>query len=120
MLANQLSQVCKVLNISQEDTDKIEVVTILFDVIESALALRIGEETVPKVLHWLVNEVVVKRYQLLGAEHLQSEGIDVISSTYKRGDIFGEYTQYIDAYIDNVQAKTEEGKLVSKRKLRML
>ena len=120
MLANQLTSVSRILGISDDDAEKVEILTILFEMVESAVCLRIAEATVPKALEWLVNEVVIKRYQLLGAEHLQSEGIDVISSTYKAGGILDEYTQYLDDYISNIQAKTEEGVLTSKRKLRML
>ena len=120
MLANQLSNVLTILGINQEDEKKVEVVTLLFNMVESAISLRVGEPQVPKALEWLSNEIVIRRYQLLGAEHLQSETIDVIASTFKRGDILAEYTEYIDSYINNIQAKSEEGKIVSKKRLRML
>lgn len=120
MLANQLSNVLTILGISQEDEKKVEVVTLLFNMVEDAISLRVGEPQVPKALEWLSSEIVIRRYQLLGAEHLQSETIDVIGTTFKRGDILAEYTEYIDSYINNIQAKSEEGKIVSKKRLRML
>lgn len=108
------------LAISTDDQEKTDILTIIFEIVEGALLLKIGEEVVPTMLHWLVNEVVIRRYQMLGSEHLLSEGIDVISSTFKRGDLFDDYLDYIYNYINNVQAKTESGKLVSNKKLRML
>lgn len=120
MLANQLNAVAMILGIDKKDGEKIEVLTLLFDMVESAICLRIGENKVPKALEWLTDEIVIRRFQLIGAEHLQSETIDVIASTFKRGDFLKEYEAYIQSYIDNVQAKTEEGKLVSNKRLRML
>ena len=120
MLANQLETVLKIMNISQDDSEKVEVVTLMFGMVESAICLRVGEPQVPKALEWLTNEIVIRRYQTIGVEHLQSETIDVIASTFKRGDILSEYEDYIQSYIDNVQANSEEGKKVSNKKLRML
>lgn len=120
MLANQLNTVTKILGISQGDSEKVEIVTLLFGMVEGAISLRIGEPQVPKALEWLTNEIVIRRYQMIGTEHLQSETIDVIASTFKRGDILGEYESYIQSYIDNVQANSEEGKIASNKKLRML
>lgn len=120
MLANQLNTVTTILGISQDDETKVEIITLLFNMVEGAICLRVGEPQVPKALEWLTNEIVIRRYQLLGAEHLQSETIDVIASTFKRGDILAEYTEYIDSYINNIQAKTEDGKQVSGKRLRML
>ena len=120
MLANQLTTVLTILGINQDDEKKTEILTLLFGMVESAICLRVGEPQVPKALEWLTNEIVIRRYQIIGAEHLQSETIDVIASTFKRGDILSEYEGYIQSYIDNVQANSEEGKIVSNKKLRML
>lgn len=120
MLANQLNTVTTILGIDKEDVDKLEVISLIFNMVEGALCLRIGETEVPKALEWLVDEVVIKRYQLLGAEHLLSETIDVIANSFKRGNLLEEYDDFIQNYIDNIQAKTEEGKLVSNKRLRML
>ena len=120
MLANQLDSVCKILSVSEEDTKAVEVLTILFEHIGNAVMLRIGETQIPKMLEWLVNEVVVKRYQQIGTEHLLSEAIDVLSSTFKRGDMLEEYEPYLTYYIENIQAKSEDGKQIALRKLRML
>ena len=120
MLEKQFNDVCKVLGIADSDESAISILQITFEYIESAVCLRIGESSVPKALEWLVSEVVIKRYQLIGAEHLLSESIDVIASTFKRGDILDDYEDYLQSYIDNIQAKSESGKIASKRKLRML
>lgn len=108
MLANQLDSVCKILDISIDDVDSTDVLTILFAHAENALMLLIGEHQVPKQLEWIINEVVVKRYQQLGAEHLQSESIDSISNTFVQGDLLSDYLPYINAYIaNNAEEKPE-------------
>ena len=89
--------------------------------VESAICIKIGERVVPSMLNWLTNEVVIKRYQLLGAEHLQSEGIDVISSTFKTGDLLEEYQDYLDDYISNFQVEeSADGVKKSKKVARLL
>lgn len=120
MLDIQLNNVLTILDIEKSDRKKIEVVQLLFGMVEGAICLRIGEPIVPPALHWLTNEVVIKRYQLLGMEHLQSETIDVITNSIKRGNILDEYEDDIQSYIDNVQANLEEGKKVLGKRARML
>ena len=120
MLANQLDKVCTILNVSRDDVKIVDVLTVLFEHVENAVCLRVGEPQVPKMLEWLVNEVVIKRYQQIGTEHLLSEAIDVLSSTFKRGDMLEEYEAYLVYYIENIQAKSEDGKQIALRKLRML
>lgn len=120
MLDTQLNSVLTILDISKNDHKKVEVIQLLFNMVEGAICLRIGEPQVPKALEWLANEVVIKRYQLLGAEHLQSETIDVIANSFKRGDLLSEYEDYIDSYINNIQSKTEDGIQVRGKRARML
>ena len=100
MTDNQLNVVMKVLGIDQNSAKDVEIINLLFGMVDDAICLRIGVEEVPEKLQWIANEVVIKRFQLIGAEHLEQEGIDVLSSTYRNPSaLLAEYDSYFSNYI---------------------
>ena len=100
MTEMQLNAVCKILGIDQTNANDVEIINLLFGMFENAVCLKIGGKEVPEELEWIVNECVIKRFQLIGAEHLESEGIDVLSSAYRNPSILlDEYDSYFSAYI---------------------
>lgn len=123
MNANQLSNVLTLLSIDGSDTEKIKVIEILFGIVESAICVKVGAKEVPKLLEWMATEVVVKRYQLIGAEHLEAESIDVISSTFKSGDFLEEYEDFIEDYLSKFDAEgepVEDPTITGEHKMRVL
>lgn len=100
MTDQQLNAVYKILGIDQNNSNDVEIINLLFGIVEDAVMLRVGTEEVPKQLHWIVNEVVIKRFQLMGAEHLVQESIDVLSSTYRNpSELLMEYDSYFSNYL---------------------
>ena len=115
MTESQLNTVIKILGVDQNSASDVEIINLLFAMVDDAICLRVGVETVPEKLQWIANEIVIKRFQLIGAEHLESEGIDVLSSTYRNpSTILDEYSayfaNYIALYIDNEQTTTKVNK----------
>lgn len=116
MVIEQLQTVLKILGINDSNETEVEIITSLFNMVESAICLYVGDDTVSPKLNWITNEVVIQRYQLIGAEHLESEGIDVLSSTYRSpSELLVNYVDFLDSYVN-----TKETNKASSKKARLL
>lgn len=96
-----VTTILELLEIEYTDNEEIRKVEIVHSIVEDAIRLYINEPSIPAQLEWIVTELTIKRYHLLEAEHLSGEGADVISYSYKDGNILEEYTDLLDTYIDN-------------------
>lgn len=76
-----------------------------------AILLLIKEEVLPDSLAYIAVETTIARYNRLGSEGLQSEGIDVISQTFIE-DLMAPYQAQLNNYV------SEKNKTASR--LRML
>ena len=63
-----------------------------------AIQLLIKEDVVPDSLAYIAVETTIARYNRLGSEGLQSEGIDVISQTFIE-DLMTPYQAQISNYV---------------------
>ena len=63
-----------------------------------AIQLLIKEDVVPDSLAYIAVETTIARYNRLGSEGLQSEGIDVISQTFIE-DLMTPYQTQISGYL---------------------
>ena len=99
MEQTQLNTTLKILGVASDNQTEVEIIQLLFEMVESAICVYIGETVVPDNLKWITNEVVIQRYQLIGAEHLEAEGIDVLSSTYRSpSELLENYFLFLDSY----------------------
>ena len=116
MNQNQINAVLNILGVATDDLNEVNIIQYLFQMVESAICLYVDEESVPDKLAFIVNEVVIQRYQLIGAEHLESEGIDVLSSTYRNpSELLANYFHYLDSYLN-----TKKSHKTSNKKARLL
>ena len=91
--------------------DKDSLLEVLIQNQTEALLAVIGETVLPDSLMYIVVETVIARYNRLGSEGLQSEGIDVISQTFIE-DLMAPYQAQISGYLSTKNKTTA--------KLRML
>lgn len=120
MTENQLNAVLKILSIDSTDGTQVEIINLLFGMFEDAVCLKVGTNEVPRMLEWIVNECVIKRYQLIGAEHLETEGIDVLSSTYRNpAELLDEYDSFFKNYL-KLYANEDNDDLSDNHKCRLL
>lgn len=90
-----LSEIKLVLGIKEEALD--ELLSILIDQSRSRLKILLGAEEVPEDLEYIINEVVIKRYNKIGSEGTSSHSIDGESLTYESND-FASYLDEIQAW----------------------
>lgn len=116
MEQTQLNTTLKILGVANDNQTEVEIIQLLFEMVESAICVYIGETVVPDNLKWITNEVVIQRYQLIGAEHLEAEGIDVLSSTYRSpSELLENYFLFLDSYNN-----TKDSNEASSKKARLL
>ena len=70
---------------------------------QNAVRLYINAPIVPDELNFIVEEMAIKRFRMVGSEHLNSETIGNVSFSYSEG--LAEYRTFLD------QHKTKSGKL---------
>ena len=91
-----LATVKTLLGVSDQDA----VINAIIDLNTKALLNRIGVNELPAELEYIVIETTVSRFNRLGSEGLQSEGIDVIKQTFTE-DIFSPYEKDIHEFKKN-------------------
>ena len=86
-------------------TDRDSLLNLLIGTISSRLCLLIGQNTVPDVLEYIVEEVTVRRYNQLSSEGFRNHSIEG-ESIEIRDNIFEEYKDDIKAWLS---AQEESG-----------
>lgn len=80
-----------------EDNEKDSVLLAIIGIQTNAILNEIGAEELPIQLEYIVTETAIKRFQLIGTEHLKSEGIDVISQNFIT-DLLEPYTKTLKTF----------------------
>ena len=112
-----LDKLTILLDIQNKDKEITKLELILDDVTAQIL-LYINEPVIPAQLEWVLVNATKKAYNMLNSEHLVSEGVDVISSSFKQGDLLDEFKEYLDLYIASY--KDKDDKKASLKKVRIL
>ena len=77
----------KVLLSLADDNSQDEILEILFDNAINTIMLYLGVETMPQQLLFIAEQMTVVKYRRLGAEGIDTEKIDVLSTKYIEDDI---------------------------------
>ena len=80
------------------DEAVISVIENCVDVATSRLLIRIGAETVPEQLGYIVREVAVRRYNRIGSEGVSSHTVEGESMSWNEDD-FAAFESDINAYL---------------------
>ena len=99
MIENLLNK----LGLTQPSIDEIQKITLFLNDAQNAVRLYINSPIVPDELNFIVEEMAIKRYRMVGSEHLNSETIGNVSFSYSEG--LTEYKTFLD------QHKIKSGKL---------
>lgn len=91
--------VARMLGLSDTtDNAVIDVINDCVDVATSRLLIRIGAETVPEQLGYIVREVAIKRYNRIGSEGVSSHTVEGESMSWNEDD-FEPFEADINAYL---------------------
>lgn len=108
MADTQISKIKRRLGISDETQDEL-----LKDLIDDAqshfMAITGAEEVLPKY-NFIVNDVVVLRYNRRGSEGMESESVDGYSVKYETDD-FKKYQWILDRDFGEQSSSREKGKV---------
>ena len=107
-----ISKILTMLGIDIEEEVKVEQIVIVVGIVEEALLNMIGEEDIPKQLQWIVTEVSIQRYQMIGSESVDSENVGSVSFTYKDiTKLLSNYKEYIDNYVAAKNPKVDSKRM---------
>ena len=94
--------VARMLGLSNvDDSAVIDVINDCVDVAASRLLIRIGADTVPEQLGYIVREVAVRRYNRIGSEGVASHTVEGESMSWNEDD-FEPFEADINAYLASI------------------
>ena len=105
-----LDNIKVILSLAEDDTQD-ELLSVLCTNAMNSINVYLGVSELPNELSFVVDELVVARYRKLGAEGIDTEKIDVLSTKYT-ADNLKPYYAILDEY------KSNHG--LSGKRLRML
>lgn len=90
----------KVLLSLADDNSQDEILEILFNNAINTIMLYLGVETMPQQLLFIAEQMTVVKYRRLGAEGIDTEKIDVLSTKYIEDDI-KPFKELLNQYKNN-------------------
>lgn len=85
--------VVSLLGIADDDTEKLKVIDNILFLVESRLCVKLEIETIPTELKYILIEVSISRYNLIGNEGMSSYSQEGESINF--ANIFAEYEEDI-------------------------
>ena len=90
----------KVLLSLTDDSSQDELLTVLLNNAVSTIILYLGVEDIPDELTFIAEQMAVIKYRRIGAEGIDTEKIDVLSTKYIADDL-KPFISMLDRYKDN-------------------
>ena len=98
------------LSLTDDDDTQDELLEVLLNNATNTIMLYLGIEQMPRELEFIAEQMTVIKYRRIGAEGIDTEKIDVLSTKYVKDDI-KPFKDLLDAYKSNT---------LGGRRLRML
>ena len=98
------------LNIQNNDDDL--VLGLFLDDAVNLIMLYLEVEDFPDELGFIAEDIAVKKYRRMGNEGVQSEKIDVLTTTFSSSKYLEEYIPYLDLYKKNTLKKDKKLRLL--------
>lgn len=98
------------LNIQNDDNDL--VLGLFLDDAVNLIMLYLEVEVFPDELGFIAEDIAVKKYRRMGNEGVQSEKIDVLTTTFSSSKYLEEYIPYLDLYKKNTLKKDKKLRLL--------
>ena len=83
-----------------DDSSQDELLTVLLNNAVSTIILYLGVEDIPDELTFIAEQMTVIKYRRIGAEGIDTEKIDVLSTKYIADDL-KPFISMLDRYKDN-------------------
>ena len=83
-----------------DDNSQDEILTVLLNNAANTILLYLGVESFPEELTFIAEQMTVIKYRRLGAEGIDTEKIDVLSTKYIADDL-KPFISMLDRYKDN-------------------
>lgn len=94
----------KILLNLQDDDSKDNILTILCTNAMQTICVYLGITSLPRELNFVAEQLVITRYNRLGSEGIQTEKIDVLSTTYVYNqDELTPFITILEKYKENNQ-----------------
>ena len=90
----------KVLLLLTDDSSQDGLLTVLLNNAVSTIILYLGVEDIPDELTFIAEQMTVIKYRRIGAEGIDTEKIDVLSTKYIADDL-KPFISMLDRYKDN-------------------
>ena len=90
----------KVLLSLTDDSSQDKLLTVLLNNAVSTIILHLGVEDIPDELTFIAEQMTVIKYRRIGAEGIDTEKIDVLSTKYIADDL-KPFISMLDRYKDN-------------------
>ena len=98
------------LNIQNNDDDL--VLGLFLDDAVNLIMLYLEVKEFPDELGFIAEDIAVKKYRRMGNEGVQSEKIDVLTTTFSSSKYLEEYIPYLDLYKKNTLKKDKKLRLL--------
>ena len=98
------------LNIQNNDDDL--VLGLFLDDAVNLIMLYLEVKEFPDELGFIAEDIAVKKYRRMGNEGVQSEKIDVLTTTFASSKYLEEYIPYLDLYKKNTLKKDKKLRLL--------
>ena len=98
------------LNIQNNDDDL--VLGLFLDDAVNLIMLYLETEDFPDELGFIAEDIAVKKYRRMGNEGVQSEKIDVLTTTFSSSRYLDEYIPYLELYKKNTLKKNKKLRLL--------
>ena len=98
------------LNIQNNDDDL--VLGLFLDDAVNLIMLYLEVKEFPDELGFIAEDIAVKKYRRMGNEGVQSEKIDVLTTTFSSSKYLEEYMPYLDLYKKNTLKKDKKLRLL--------
>lgn len=98
------------LNMQNDDNDL--VLGLFLDDAVNLIMLYLEVEVFPDELGFIAEDIAVKKYRRMGNEGVQSEKIDVLTTTFSSSKYLEEYIPYLDLYKKNTLKKDKKLRLL--------
>lgn len=98
------------LNIQNDDDDL--VLGLFLDDAVHLIMLYLETKDFPDELGFIAEDIAIKKYRRMGNEGVQSEKIDVLTTTFSSSKYLEEYIPYLDLYKKNTLKKDKKLRLL--------
>lgn len=82
----------------------------IMNISSDRLKVKLGTDTVPSELSYIITEVTVARYNRIGSEGLSSHTVEGEAMNWSSDD-FEPYSDDIQAWIDEHQSESRKGRI---------